>query len=61
MELGVPLASGLDKDGKPKEGKAVETETHLNVADPNGKNTKTILSGKGSTGPAITLNELEWR
>ena len=61
MEPGVPLAAGLDKDGKPKEGKVVETETHLNVADPNGKNTKTILSAKGRTGPSITLNGLEWR
>ncbi len=61
MEPGVPLAAGLDKDGKPKEGKVVETETHLTVVDPNGKNTKTILSGKGRTGPSITLNGLEWR
>jgi Tol biopolymer transport system component len=61
MEAGVPLASGLDKDGKPIEGKVVDTETHLNVADPNGKNTKTILSAKGRTGPAITLNGMEWR
>jgi Tol biopolymer transport system component len=61
MEPGVPLASGLDKEGKPKEGKVVETETHLTVADPNGKNPKTILSGKGRTGPSITLNGLEWR
>lgn len=61
MEPGVPLASGLDKDGKPKEGKVVDTETHLDVADPNGKNSKTILSAKGRTGPAITLNGLEWR
>ena len=56
-----PLASGLDKDGKPKEGKVVETETHLNVADLTGKSTKTILSAKGRAGPAITLNKLEWR
>jgi Tol biopolymer transport system component len=61
MEPGVPLANSLGADGKPKEQKAVETETHLNVADPNGKNTKTILSAKGRTGPAITLNGLEWR
>jgi hypothetical protein len=33
----------------------------LNVADPNGKNTKTILSAKGRAGPAITLKDLEWR
>lgn len=61
MEPGVPLAFSLDKDGKPKEGKVVETETHLNVADPNGKNTKTILSAKGRSGPAITLDKMEWR
>jgi hypothetical protein len=61
MEPGVPLASGLDKDGKPKEGKVVETETHLNVADPNGKNSKTILSAKGRSGPSSTLNDLVWR
>ena len=61
MERGVPLASGLDKDGKPIAGKVVETETHLNVADLTDKSTKTILSAKGRTGPAITLNKLEWR
>ena len=61
MEPGVPLASSLDKDGKPKEGKVVETETHLNVADPSGKNTKTILSAKGRSGPSITLDKMEWR
>jgi Tol biopolymer transport system component len=61
MEPGVPLAFGLDKDGKPKEGKVVETETHLNVADPDGKNSKTILSAKGRTGPSITLMRLDWR
>jgi dipeptidyl aminopeptidase/acylaminoacyl peptidase len=61
MEPGVPLANRLGVDGKPKKQKVVETETHLNVADPNGKNTKTILSAKGRTGPAITLSKLEWR
>ena len=61
MEPGVPLANSLGADGKPKEQKAVETETHLNVADPNGKNTKTILSARGRTGPSITLKGLEWR
>jgi Tol biopolymer transport system component len=61
MEPGVPLAASLDKDGKPKEGKVVVTETHLNVADPNGKNCNTILSAKGRAGPAITLMRLDWR
>jgi Tol biopolymer transport system component len=61
MEAGVPLANSLDKDGKPKEAKVVETETHLNVADRDGKNTQTILSAKGRTGPALTLSKLEWR
>lgn len=61
MEAGVPLANSLDKDGKPKEGKVVETETHLNVSEPNGKNSKTILSAKGANGPVITLLNLEWR
>lgn len=61
MEAGVPLANSLGKDGKPKEGKVLETEMHLNVADPDGKNTKTILSEKGRSGPSITLMGLEWR
>jgi Tol biopolymer transport system component len=63
MEPGVPLALGLDKDGKPKENPKLmtETETHLNVADANGKNTRTILSAKAPSGPAITMSKLEWR
>jgi Tol biopolymer transport system component len=63
MEPGVPLAASLNKDGKPKEDPKLltETETHLNVADANGKNSKTILSAKGRSGPAITLMKLEWR
>ncbi len=61
MEPGVPLANSLDAEGKAKEQKVVETETHLNVADASGKNAKTILSAKGRNGPAITLFKLEWR
>jgi RNA polymerase sigma factor (sigma-70 family) len=39
---------------------AKETETHLIVCDPDGKNQKTILSEKG-TGIGMALSELDWR
>jgi Tol biopolymer transport system component len=63
MEPGVPLAASLDKNGKVKEDpkRDTETETHLNVADATGKNSRTILSAKGQSGPAITMSRLEWR
>jgi dipeptidyl aminopeptidase/acylaminoacyl peptidase len=68
MEPGVPLAASLDKkgnivdkDGKPDPKAMTETETHLNVADFNGKNSKTILSAKAQIGPAMTLMKLDWR
>ncbi len=68
MEPGVPLAATLDKkgnivdkDGKPDPKAMTETETHLNVADANGKNSKTILSAKAPVGPQVTLMKLNWR
>jgi dipeptidyl aminopeptidase/acylaminoacyl peptidase len=68
MEPGVPLASSIDKkgnivdkDGKPDPKAMTETETHLNVADFNGKNSKTILSAKAPVGPQVTLMKLDWR
>jgi hypothetical protein len=68
MEPGVPLATGFDKegnlvgkDGKPDPKIMTETETHLNVADANGKNFKTILSAKAQSGPVVTLMKLDWR
>jgi hypothetical protein len=68
MEPGVPLGAGVDKkgnlvdkDGKPDPKIKTETETHLTVSDANGKNSKTILSAKAPTGPAMTLMKLDWR
>jgi Tol biopolymer transport system component len=68
MEPGVPLGAGVDKkgnlvdkDGKPDPKIMTETETHLSVADANGKNSRTILSAKAPVGPAVTLMKLDWR
>ena len=68
MEPGVPLAASVDKngnivgkDGKPDPKIKTETETHLSVADANGKNSRTILSAKAPVGPAMTLMKLDWR
>ncbi|MBN9122047.1 MAG: sigma-70 family RNA polymerase sigma factor [Planctomycetes bacterium] len=38
----------------------LETESHLIVCDPDGRNQKTVLSAKG-TGYGVTLSELDWR
>ena len=68
MEPSVPLAANfdkkgklVDKDGKPDPKIKTETETHLSVADANGKNAKTILSAKAPIGPIVTLMKLDWR
>jgi hypothetical protein len=59
LEPGVPLASNLQDLNNPK--LHTETETHLTVADADGKNAKTILSAKAPSGPAITLLDVDWR
>jgi RNA polymerase sigma factor (sigma-70 family) len=68
MEPGVSLTFTLDKkgnyvdkDGKPDPKIMTETETHLSVADADGKNSKTILSAKGKAVPTATLMKLDWR
>jgi hypothetical protein len=68
MEPGVPLGATVDekgnfvdKDGNPDAKSKTETETHLNVADYNGKNSKTILSAKAPAGPVMPLRKLDWR
>ena len=59
MEPGVPLAFNLDDVKNPK--LQTETETHLTVADANGKNPKTVMSAKAPSGPIITIGSLDWR
>lgn len=48
-------------DGKPEEVREKETESHLVVADADGKNAKTIVSEKGQNPGQITLGAPDWR
>src|SRR5262249_5507821 len=56
---GVPLAVNTDNMNDPK--LTTETESHLVVCDPTGKNPKTILTVKSEFAPRITLGQLDWR
>jgi Tol biopolymer transport system component len=47
--------------GKPEDNQGKETESHLVVCDPSGKNAKTIASEKGRNPWAITLADVDWR
>jgi RNA polymerase sigma factor (sigma-70 family) len=48
-------------EGKPEDLVSKETESHLIVCDPDGKNQKTILSEKGAGQWHVTLSGLDWR
>lgn len=47
--------------GKPEEVRDKETETHLIVCDPDGKNAKTILTEKGMGQWHVTIGGIDWR
>jgi RNA polymerase sigma factor (sigma-70 family) len=47
--------------GKPEDLLMKETESHLVVCDPDGKNPKTIASEKGTGQWIITIGNLDWR
>ncbi|HLN33246.1 MAG TPA: M56 family metallopeptidase [Gemmataceae bacterium] len=55
---GVPLVISNLNMNDPKMN--AETESFLMIADADGTNAKTLLSGKGK-GPDITLGDLDWR
>ena len=59
MEPGAPLGANLQNLSDPKA--RTETETHLNVADMDGKNSKTILSAKSQTSFDFPISNLIWR
>ena len=48
-------------DGEPKDVIDRETESHLVICDPDGKNAKTILTEKGQGQWHITLAGVDWR
>jgi RNA polymerase sigma factor (sigma-70 family) len=48
-------------EGKPEDLISKETESHLIVCDPDGKNQRTILSEKGAGQWHVTLSGLDWR
>ena len=47
--------------GKPEDNRDKETESHLVVCDPDGKNQKTIATEKGSYPAAVTIGGVDWR
>ena len=48
-------------EGKPEDVADRETESHLVVCDPDGKNQKTILTEKGNGQWAVTLGGVDWK
>jgi RNA polymerase sigma factor (sigma-70 family) len=48
-------------EGKREDLENKETESHLVVCDPNGKNAKTIASEKGNSPWAFTIGRVDWR
>jgi hypothetical protein len=56
---GVPLALNTENMDDPK--LKTETESHLVIADADGRNAKVVISAKANSGPAITIGNLDWR
>jgi Tol biopolymer transport system component len=56
---GAPLAENTDNMNDPKLN--TETESHLIVADADGKNAKTLLSAKANRTTIITIGSLDWK
>jgi RNA polymerase sigma factor (sigma-70 family) len=48
-------------EGKPEELEKKETQSHLVVCDPDGKNAKTIASETGSSPGVVTIGRVDWR
>jgi Tol biopolymer transport system component len=59
VQPGVPLAENTNHMNDPKLN--TETESHLMVADMDGKNAKTLMSMKAKSGPAVTIGPVDWR
>ena len=47
--------------GKPADLRSEETESHLVVCDPDGKNAKTVVRAKDPNPWAVTIGQLDWR
>jgi RNA polymerase sigma factor (sigma-70 family) len=56
---GVPLAENTDNMNDAKLN--TETESHLIVADADGKNVRTLLSAKSNRATIITIGSVDWR
>jgi Tol biopolymer transport system component len=48
-------------EGKPEDLIEKETESHLVVCDPDGKNQKTLASEKGKGQWSVTIGQVDWR
>jgi RNA polymerase sigma factor (sigma-70 family) len=48
-------------EGKPEDLTQKETESHIVVCDPDGKNQKTIASEKGQGQWVVTIGQVDWR
>jgi Tol biopolymer transport system component len=59
VQPGVPLAINTNNMNDPKLN--TETESHLMIADADGKNARTVLSEKAPSGPTVTIEYVDWR
>jgi RNA polymerase sigma factor (sigma-70 family) len=59
VQPGVPLAENTGNMNDPKLN--TETESHLIVADADGRNAKTVLSAKSERATTITLRGVDWQ
>ena len=56
---GVPLAENTTNMNDPKLN--TETESHLMIADADGRNARTVLSAKAQRSTSVTLGSMDWR
>src|SRR5437899_2573915 len=59
VQPGVPLPVNTNNMNDPKLN--TETESHLMIADADGKNARTVLSAKANSAPTITIQYVDWR
>ena len=59
VEPGAPLAENIKNMDDPKIN--TETESHLVIADADGKNLKVLMSEKAPRSTTITVGPLDWR
>ena len=56
---GVPLAENTDNMNDAKLN--TETESHLIVADADGRNARTVMSAKSNRATTITIGSVDWK